>query len=194
MTLFWSVRTGNLSVLAREVLTDQRRNHSALRNTLLPRRIQQQFQKPQNRIIINPPGHLLQYDMMFYRVKVGPQIKIDDVGLAFQNRLPHALDRGVRSSLRPVAIRPPLKLGLEDRFQDQLQCSLDHPVPMDGIESTRTLFPSFGISTWRVLCGRMSALPTPCEAGPEIPLRLRPPRPQTSHHKAWYPALALANR
>src|SRR5215469_9793484 len=26
-------------------------------------------------------------------------------------------------------MRPRLKLSLEDRFQDQLQCSLDHPVP-----------------------------------------------------------------
>jgi hypothetical protein len=47
-------------------------------------------------MVINPPGHLLQHDMMFHRVKVGPQVKIDDVGLAFQNRLLYTLDGSVR--------------------------------------------------------------------------------------------------
>ena len=71
-------------------------HHSALRNALLPRRLQQHVQKPQDRIVIHSPRHLLQHDMMFHRVKVGPQIKIDNVALALQNRLLHALDSSVR--------------------------------------------------------------------------------------------------
>jgi len=72
------------------------REHSALRNSLLPRCLQQQLQEPQNRIIIDSPRHLLQHDMMFHRVKVGPQIKIDDVGLASQDCFRDALDGSVR--------------------------------------------------------------------------------------------------
>jgi hypothetical protein len=57
---------------------------------------QQQLQEPQNRIIIDSPSHLLEHDMMSYRVEVGSQIKIDDVGLALKNCLSDALDRSVR--------------------------------------------------------------------------------------------------
>jgi hypothetical protein len=77
-------------------ITEQRRNHPALRNALLPRRVQKQLQEPQNRVIIDPSRHLLQHDMMPYRVKVGSQIKIDDVGLALQNGLRYTLDGSVR--------------------------------------------------------------------------------------------------
>jgi site-specific DNA recombinase len=71
-------------------------HYPALRNSLLPRRVQQQFQEPQHRIVIDSPRHLLQHDMMFHRVKVGPQIKIDHVGLALQDCLCDALDGSVR--------------------------------------------------------------------------------------------------
>src|SRR6516165_9824942 len=65
---------------------------------------------------------------MPYRVKVGSKVKIDDVGQPPQDRLRDALNRSVGCLLRPVAIGPRLEIGLEDRFQDQLQRSLDHPV------------------------------------------------------------------
>src|SRR5215468_10354519 len=45
------------------------RDHPALRNSLLPRRVQQQFQKPQNRVVIDSPRHLLQLNMMPHRVE-----------------------------------------------------------------------------------------------------------------------------
>src|SRR5215468_6689397 len=77
-------------------ITEQPRNHPALRNSLLPRRVQQQFQKPQNRVVIDSPRHLLQHNMMPHRVEVGSQIKIDYVGLALPNGLLHQLDGSVR--------------------------------------------------------------------------------------------------
>jgi len=72
-------------------------HHPALRNSLLPRRVQQQLHEPQNRTVIDSPGHFLQHDMMSHRVEVGPQIKIDYVGLALQTCRRYALD-GWRST------------------------------------------------------------------------------------------------
>src|SRR5690242_1463989 len=37
----------------------------------------------------------------------------------------------------------------------------------------------------------MSAPPTPCEAGPEMPPHLQPPLPQTSHHQYLVPHNAI---
>ena len=71
-------------------------HHPALRNSLLPRRLQQQLQEPQNQIVIDPPRHFLQHDVMSHGVKVGSQIKVDHVGLALHNCLGYALDGSVR--------------------------------------------------------------------------------------------------
>src|SRR5881227_809785 len=70
---------------------------------------------------------------------------------------------------------------------------------LNGIEG-KCIMKSPSESKARELCSRpsvfppgapsvvdMSAPPTPCEAGPEIPLPLRPPRPQTSHHQFLVP-------
>src|SRR5260370_32908803 len=65
---------------------------------------------------------------MLYRIEIGAQIQVDDIGLVSQNRLRHALDRSRRRPLWPIAKRSRLEVRLEDRFQDQLQCSLDHSV------------------------------------------------------------------
>src|SRR5207249_10973618 len=53
-----------------------------------------------------------------------------------QNRFRHALDRSRRRPLWPIAKRSRLEVRLEDRFQDQLQCSLDHPVTDRGNRQT----------------------------------------------------------
>src|SRR2546425_13202251 len=66
--------------------------------------------------------------MMFHRVEVGSQIEINHIGLALENRFRYALEGNVRGLLRSVAKRPRLKIGFKDRFQDELQCSLNHSV------------------------------------------------------------------
>src|SRR5215471_8840766 len=109
-------------------ITEQRRNHSALWNTLLPRRLQHQLQEPQHLRIAHSPRHLLEHDMMFHRVEIRSPIEINHVGFARENRFRYALDGSVRGLLRPVAKRSGLKVGLKDRLKDQLQCSLDQPV------------------------------------------------------------------
>src|SRR3954471_1488825 len=65
---------------------------------------------------------------MLHRIEIGAQIQVDDIGLVGQNRLRHALDCPRRRLLWPISKRSRLEVRFEDRFQDQLQCSLDHPV------------------------------------------------------------------
>src|SRR5262245_16699278 len=66
---------------------------------------------------------------MSYRVEIASQVEIDHVGLSLQYRRADTLDRRVCGLLRPIAERTRLEIGFKDRFQDQLQCSLYHPVP-----------------------------------------------------------------
>src|SRR5215813_6857822 len=67
-------------------------DHATLRNATFARRFQDHSEQAHNGIIVDSLGHLLQHQMMFHRVKVGPKIQIDDVGLVRQNGLCHALD------------------------------------------------------------------------------------------------------
>src|SRR5215469_8160708 len=91
-----SPNEGSGSSVGGNYLLCKGRDHPALRNSLLPRRIQQQLQEPQDRIVIDSPRYLLQHDMMPDRVEVGTQIKIDYVGLALQNCRRYTLDGSVR--------------------------------------------------------------------------------------------------
>jgi len=77
-------------------VTEQRRNHSALRNALLTRRFQNQSEEPQHRVVAHPPRHFRQYDVMSHRIEIGLQIEVDNVGLALQYCFRDALDRCVR--------------------------------------------------------------------------------------------------
>jgi hypothetical protein len=52
------------------------RHHSALRDSLLPRRVQRQLPEPQNRIVIHPPRHFLQHDRMSDRVEKPSDVRI----------------------------------------------------------------------------------------------------------------------
>src|SRR5215469_6713083 len=54
--------------------------------------------------------------------------EIDDSSLPFHDRLVHLENRFLRRPLRSVSIRPRLEVSFEDRFQNELECSLDHTV------------------------------------------------------------------
>jgi len=54
---------------------------------------------------------------MLHRVKIGPQVKIDDSILTLIDRLCYSVYRLMRLPFRPVAIRSRLEIGLEDRLQ-----------------------------------------------------------------------------
>src|SRR5262249_7451267 len=102
--------------------------HAALRNALSARGLQHHSQEPQHRIIAHPRCHFHQYDVMPYRVEIGFQVQVDDVGFPMDDRLRHPLGRHVRGLLRPVAVGPRLEVGFENRFQDEFERTLDHPI------------------------------------------------------------------
>src|SRR6266567_5353028 len=76
-------------------IAEQGRNHPALRNTLLPRRFQQQFEQPHNLGVVHSACHLLQYEGMSNRIEVGTQVEINDIGHVPHNCLRDALNRSV---------------------------------------------------------------------------------------------------
>src|ERR1700676_96963 len=78
--------------------------------------------------MLYPSSHLLQQQIMLNAVEVGSEIKIDDSFLPFHDRFAHLEHRFMSGPLRSVSIRPRLKISLEDRLQDELECSLDHTV------------------------------------------------------------------
>ncbi len=69
---------------------------------------------------------------MLHIVEVGPQVKIDDSGFTLIDRLSHSVYRFMRCPFRPVSIRPRLEVSFEDRFQDELERTLNHPVADGG--------------------------------------------------------------
>src|SRR5438876_11311372 len=73
----------------------KRRDNPALRNTLLPRRFQQQFEQPHNLGVVHSACHLLQYEGMSNRIEVGTQVEINDIGHVPHNCLRDALNRSV---------------------------------------------------------------------------------------------------
>src|SRR5579863_1773431 len=67
--------------------------------------------------------------MVPHIVKVGPQINFDHARLAFDDLFSDVFYRRMRGPLRTVSVRSRLEIGLEDRFQDQLERTLHHAVP-----------------------------------------------------------------
>ena len=102
--------------------------HPTLRNSLLPGRLQDLFQQPHHRCILNPSRHLAQQQILPHVVKVGYQVKIDDAGLAFHNGFGHPGYRLLGCPFRSVSIRPWLKISFEDRLQDEFERTLNHAV------------------------------------------------------------------
>src|SRR6266446_6912555 len=65
---------------------------------------------------------------MLHVIKVGSQIQIDDFGLLFNDCLCCPVDRFMCRSFRSVSVRSRLEVRFEDRFQNELECSLDHAI------------------------------------------------------------------
>src|SRR5262245_237782 len=72
--------------------------------------------------------HPLEAPGLPWRTEIGSQVEVDDVGLALNDCLSDAPDRRVGGLLRSVAKRPRLEVGLEDRFQNEFERTLDHSV------------------------------------------------------------------
>src|SRR5262245_34970991 len=90
--------------------------------------------------------HPLEAPGLAWRTEIRSQVEIDDVGLAPDDCLRHALDRRVRGLLRAVAIRPRLEVGFEDRFQDEFQRPLHHAIANGRNREVTNLAPLFRYS------------------------------------------------
>src|SRR5260370_14600303 len=77
---------------------------------------------------------------MLHIIEVGSQIKIDDSGFSLINRFGHSVYRFMRCPFRSVSVRPRLKISFEDRFQDELKCSLNHEITDRGNLEDANLF------------------------------------------------------
>ena len=109
-------------------ITEERREHPALRNSLFARGLQHQLEHVQHVRVIDPLCHLCQEQVMPDIVKVRLQIHVNDAGLVLHNRLRHAQDRVMGRALWAIAVRPRLEVRFKDGFQDELEGSLDHTV------------------------------------------------------------------
>src|SRR5262249_12700704 len=61
-------------------------------------------------------------------VEVRAQIDVNRSRLVHHDGLRHALHGGMSGSFRAIAIRPRLKVGFEDRFQDEFHGTLDDAI------------------------------------------------------------------
>src|SRR5215470_8003386 len=87
-------------------------------------------------------GYFMNKGALWNTIQVGSQVEIDHIGHAPHDGFRDTSNRSVSCLLRPVAVRPRLEISLEDRFQDQLQCTLDHSVA-DARNRKLASLPSF---------------------------------------------------
>ena len=65
---------------------------------------------------------------MLHVVEVGPQVEVNDFGFLSNDRFSHSAHRFMRCSFRSVSVRSRLEIRFENRFQNELECSLDHTI------------------------------------------------------------------
>src|SRR5260370_20505311 len=119
------------------------RNHPALWNALFPSRFQNHLEQPHHCRILHPSRYLFEQQRVLHVIKIGAEVDVNDSGFLFDNRLSHSVHRLMCCSLRPVSVRSRLKISFKDRLQDQLECSLAHPIPYPRNPQTAYLPPSF---------------------------------------------------
>jgi len=74
-------------------------------------------------------------------IEISSQVKIDDARFSLINRLSYSVYRLMRCPFYSVSIRPRLEISFEDRFQDELECSLDHAIADRGNRQDADLAP-----------------------------------------------------
>src|ERR1700691_1537200 len=128
-------------------VAEQRRNHPALRNALFPAGFEHDLQQMHDVGIVHALGYFRQQPIMPDIVEIVAQVDVDDARLMLNDRSRYTVHRFMSCPLRSVSERPRLEVRLEDRFQYELERTLRATRSrIAGIERTRTLPPSFGIS------------------------------------------------
>src|SRR6202021_4084347 len=93
---------------------------------------------------INPLGHLLQQPVVPDVVEVGSQVKVENARLPLDDCVSYSLDRVMCCPLGPISKRSRLEIRLEDRFEDELERTLHHPVPDGRYRKAAAFAPSLG--------------------------------------------------
>src|SRR5262249_32088412 len=78
--------------------------------------------------VLYAPGDLLQQERVPDRVKVARYIDLNHGTHPSQQTPPNLRQRLMRRALRAIAVGVGTEIRLEDRFENQPQCSLHHPV------------------------------------------------------------------
>ena len=134
-------------------VAEQRGDHTALRNAASTVGFQHDLQQVHHVWVIYPACHLGQQPVVPDIVKIGSQVEVEDACLPLDNCLSYSLDRVMCCPLGPISKRSRLEIRLEDRFGMSLSAPCTTRSRIAGIERTRTLPPSFGISCLRAGSG-----------------------------------------
>src|SRR5271156_2523147 len=109
-------------------VTEQRRNHPALRNALLPAGFEHDLQQVHHVRIVHALSDFRQQPIVPDIVEIAAQVDVYDARLALNDRSRHTVYRFMSCPLGTVSKRPRLEVRLKDRFQYQLERALHHPV------------------------------------------------------------------
>ena len=113
-------------------VTEERRDHPALRDAALTVGLEHQLQQMQHVRIIHPSCHLGQQTIMSNVVKIAAQVDVYDACLVLNNRSGYPVDRFMSCPLGTISKRSRLEVCLEDRLQYELERTLHHAIPDRG--------------------------------------------------------------
>ena len=122
----------------------QRREHPALGHPPFPGGFEHQLEQVQDLAVLDPPGHLAEQQVMSHGVEIGRQIHVDHPRLAVDDALLHPGHRRMRRPPRAIPVRPVTEVRFEHGLQDELERTLDHPVPDRRNPQHADLAPALG--------------------------------------------------
>jgi hypothetical protein len=94
--------------------------------------LQERLHQPQHTLVLHPGSDAVHQGHVIDPVEARLDIGVQHPAIAVGAELVNLSDRIVCAPLRPEPVGDRLKVGLEDRFQHQLQRSLDYPVSDGG--------------------------------------------------------------
>src|SRR5437762_7533453 len=89
-------------------------------------------------------GYFMNKGALWNTIQVGSQIQIDDFGLLNNDCLCYPVNRFMCRSFRAVSVRSCLEVRFENRFQNELECSLDHAITDGRNRENSDFSPVFG--------------------------------------------------
>src|SRR4249919_1496895 len=134
-------------------IAEQWRDDPALRNATLTIGFEHDLQQAHHVCIIHPSCHLGQQTIMSNVVKIAAQVDVYDACLVLNNRSGYPVDRFMSCPLGTISKRSGWKSASKISSNTSLSAPCTTRSRIAGIERTRTLPPSFGISCRRAGSG-----------------------------------------